>query len=144
LTLSCNCALCGHNILLHHCRPAAELQVFMGDNGVRALELEWRLLLGMERAGRTITFSPCVSLIARKAAKIDFHAQEENSQRTGMRLNPGMLQGPSVTLVALPSDGPMDAVLAVSPLHICRAAFVARLQHASPAAHKPCCLHVLF
>jgi hypothetical protein len=97
-----------------HCRPAAQLQVFMGRNGVRALDLEWRLLLGMGPTGRTIRFPPGIYAIARKAAKVEFYAEEPNTQGTGHRLNPGSLQGPSVTLVTLPSGGHMEPVLAVS------------------------------
>lgn len=63
-----------------HCRPVAQLQAFMGHHGVRALELEWRLLLGMGHTGRTIRFSPGICAIIRKMAKTAFYAQEPNTQ----------------------------------------------------------------
>jgi hypothetical protein len=98
---------------MYICRPTAELQVLTGLHGVEALELDWRLWLGMGRAGRTIHFPAGACAIARKAGKVAYYANQLKKSGTGMRLRPGPLHGPSAALVALPLDGPMAEVLAV-------------------------------
>ena len=86
------------------CRPTIELQLYMAGGGV--LEQEWRWLLGMGRAGRTIRFSPGVCLIARKALKTHVYMHRLNNTRSATWLAPGMHQLPTVTAVVLPPDAP--------------------------------------
>ena len=69
--------------------------------------------MDVEHDSCIIRCAAAMSLIARKGAKIQAFTEAVNSTGRATRLAPGMLDLPSVTLLALPATGPLQELSAV-------------------------------